>query len=62
MRVGTGRAANTVQGAPDTKIGTVKMVVPIDLNKSEAMIIPDPQIYCIAGGPGKPTPGEKSGK
>ena len=62
MRVGTGRAANKVEGAADPKIGTVKMVVPVDLNRSEAMIIPDPQIYCVAGGPGKPAPGEKAGR
>ena len=52
MRVGSGRATNHIRG--EAQQGMVQMVVPIDLNKSEQMWVPDPTIYCVNGGPGKP--------
>jgi hypothetical protein len=52
MRVGTGRTENKLSGKPPG--GTIPMAVPINLDKSEAMFVPDPKSYCVAGGAGKP--------
>ncbi|HWE04486.1 MAG TPA: hypothetical protein VG326_18925 [Tepidisphaeraceae bacterium] len=56
MRVGTNRTSNHVQiQAPPP--GMLKMAVPLTLEKAVGMIIPDPRVYCITGGPGKPVAG-----
>ncbi|HET6251741.1 MAG TPA: hypothetical protein VFE47_28910 [Tepidisphaeraceae bacterium] len=63
IRVGTGRPDNKLAG--ETPRGMIKFVVPIDLNKSEMKFIPNPLIYCVAGGPGKPDetpPAKPAGK
>lgn len=60
MRVGTWRATSTT-GDQTVKAGLIKVVVPIDLNKSTAMVVPDPRLYCVAGGPGKPEAPAKAG-
>jgi hypothetical protein len=56
MRVGTAHTSNKLDAPiPD---GMIRMAIPINLDKSEAMIVPDPRIYCVAGGPGKPQPSD----
>jgi hypothetical protein len=56
MRIGTNRTKNHVQiEAPPP--GMIKMAVPITLEKAVGMIIPDPRVYCVTGGPGKPASG-----
>lgn len=60
MRVGTNRASNKVQEAPPPP-GMMKVAVPVSLEKAVGMIIPDPRIYCVIGGPGKPAPSTQPG-
>lgn len=40
---------------PPSAPGVISVSVPTSMDKSEAMIVPDPRIYCVKGGPGKPT-------
>jgi len=53
MRIGTPRSkTRPMDQAPPE--GFIKMTVPITLESSEWMILPDPRVYCVPGGPGKP--------
>lgn len=61
MKVGGARARNELELKSPGR-GMIRAVVPIDLDHSEHMYIPDPHIFCVAGGPGKPEAGDKSGK
>jgi hypothetical protein len=47
MRVGSA-TIGPPKGKPPK--GTIAMIVPITLEKAEAAFIPDPRIYCVAGG------------
>lgn len=49
MRVGTASVAKGIPPLGDPPEGMIKMAVPIDLNKSEAMLIPDPRLACVQG-------------
>ena len=53
MKVGGARAKNKLEEKSPGR-GWMREVVPIDLDHSELMYIPDPRIYCVSGGPGKP--------
>lgn len=53
MKVGGARPKDNLAEKKEIP-GMLRTVVPIDLDNSVWMYIPDPRVYCIAGGPGKP--------
>jgi len=59
MRVGTSHAKISSAPDGDPPPGMLKMAVPIDLNKSETMLVPDPRAACVKSGAG--AAGAKSG-
>jgi hypothetical protein len=59
MKVGGARPKNKLDPKSPGP-GLVSIIVPIDLNTSEWAYIPDPRIFCVSGGPGKP--GQQAGK
>ncbi len=61
MRIGTSRVKGpALEG--EAPHGMVKMAMPITLEKAEWMFVPDPRIYCVPNGPGKPVKEGDEGK
>lgn len=60
MRIGTARTARNFAPKGNPPAGWIKIAVPIDLEKSEAMVIPDPRVACVQGGSKQTKPRKKS--